>query len=369
MKQIFIALFLSFLCINCKTNENITVIDADFSSKTLLSKTEGTIDIDSMLPLKFEGLYPSCDKIVLEGKTPLIFDKKRNMILSADLRNRKLTSIISYIGSAKNEYLKITDFAVDNFSNIYIYDSDSRKINVYTPEGEYLRSLKVVCGSSIVISDSKIFINCSSLEESQIAVYDINGKLLYNITPDSKPSRYTLDNIGSITMFNGNIIYTNPFNNNIYSVTDKQSESLVQIDCGGELFDNNQLEGLNYKEFQNVLYKNYNKIMNFDHLSTYDNFIMLSTDRKDQLLIDIKKNKALVLSNMEPPYNILWSSIITMNNHGQLCTFVDNQNIVDAFLPWIKANQMAKPWMKNVLAYNGESNDNVVWLVMGHVKK
>ncbi len=77
----------------------------------------------------------------------------------------------------------------------------------------------------------------------------------------SQLPRYTLDDIGSVTSQKDKIIYTTPFDFNIYQADKKSNASLAFLNFGSYQFNVKDLEGLDYKEYQKMLLEENDKVM------------------------------------------------------------------------------------------------------------
>ncbi len=368
-KYIFYFCLIACFCISCSTGTSPNHIEVNLDERLSLTSLNKYLQIDSLIPVSSDEYFIfHFDKIVQCNSNIYVLDKTQQAVFGINTSSKVLKRLINFRGAAKNEYIAITDIAVDEHNNIYVFDSDSRKINQYDTEGRFLRSIKVSCGTSIALSgENEIAINSNQLEDDQIIVYSLTGELKYNIPPLSQLPRYTLDDIGSVTSQKDKIIYTTPFDFNIYQADKKSNASLAFLNFGSYQFNVKDLEGLDYKEYQKMLLEENDKVMLLDHISAYKNLIFLSTDRNDQLIYDIENNSVIVLSNVETPYNIFFATPLSVNADGQFCTVISNSNICNGYSPWVETNGTKLPQLSCDRNYVN-INNNTFWLLMGCIK-
>ena len=355
------------MCVNCTNNvRSSKKVNVDLEQRISLDAVTDYLQPDSLVLVSSnEFAIANFDRTIRRGTDIYVLDKMQQAVFKVNTSSRSLQRIINCRGNAQNEYLSITDIAMDASNNIYVYDSDSRKINLYNADGKFLRTMHAVCGSSIALSDDEIVINTNQLEDNQIVVFSLSGELLYQTAPYvEQKQKYTLDDIGSIVALEDGFLYVTPFDFNIYQADETGYSPFVLLNCGESQFDVREMEGLDYLSYQRMLMKNSDKVMSFHHLCAYNNLIFFSTDRSDQLLYDTKKDSVVTISNVEAPYNTLFSSPVSVSRDGQFCVALSNTNIRDGYLSWFKTNKTKLPQLQP--ATEAAGNDSF-WLLMGHV--
>ena len=355
------------MCVNCTNNvRSSKKVNVDLEQRIPLNAVPDYLQPDSLVLVSSnEFAIANFDRTIRRGTDIYVLDKMQQAVFKVNTSSRSLQRIINCRGNAQNEYLGITDIAMDESNNIYVYDSDSRKINLYNADGKFLRTMHAVCGSSIALSDDEIVINTNQLEDNQIVVFSLSGELLYQTAPYvEQKQKYTLDDIGSIVALEDGFLYVTPFDFNIYQADETGYSPFVLLNCGESQFDVREMEGLDYLSYQRMLMKNSDKVMSFHHLCAYNNLIFFSTDRSDQLLYDTKKDSVVTISNVEAPYNTLFSSPVSVSRDGQFCVALSNTNIRDGYLSWFKTNKTKLPQLQPATEAAG---NNSFWLLMGHV--
>lgn len=184
-KYIFYFCLIACFCISCSTGTSPNHIEVNLDERLSLTSLNKYLQIDSLIPVSSDEYFIfHFDKIVQCNSNIYVLDKTQQAVFGINTSSKVLKRLINFRGAAKNEYIAITDIAVDEHNNIYVFDSDSRKINQYDTEGRFLRSIKVSCGTSIALSgENEIAINSNQLEDDQIIVYSLTGELKYNIPP------------------------------------------------------------------------------------------------------------------------------------------------------------------------------------------
>lgn len=355
-------------CINCSNDTLQNTIKVNLDERLSLESLGNYIQIDSLIPISSDEFSIfNFDRIIRRNSDIYILDKTQQSVFLIDTQLKKIKRIVNFRGAAKNEYITITDFAVDEHNNIYVFDSDSRKINQYDADGNFQSSIMVAFGTSIALSkESEIAINSNQLEDDQVTVYSLTGELKYGIPPLYQLPQYALDDIGSIITHEDKILYTTPFDFNIYQADKNSNKSLAIFDFGEHQFNVKELEGLAYQEYQKLLIENDDKVMLLDHIGAYKKLLFLSTDRNDQLLYDIENKKVIVLSNVEAPYNTLFATPLSVNADGQFCTAISNSNVCNGYYPWVQTNGTKLPQLSRKKSLT--SNNNPFWLLMGYIK-
>ena len=363
----------AYLLINCSshpTSDTTPIhIDVDLNEKISLESLEKYLQIDSLIPISSnECAIFRFDKVIRRDSSIFILDKAQQAVFVINTSSRNINKIINFRGNARNEYIDIADIAMDKNNNIYVFDSDSRKINRYNTEGKFINSIKVNTGTSIALSrNNEIAINTNQMEDAQVFVYSSSGEQSCRIELPSQRPQYTLDDIGSIVSWGDKFIYTTPFDFNIYQIDESLSVPLVFLDFGDNQLDTEKINSLKYNEYQELLRKNTDKVMQFDHLGTYNDLIFFSTDRSDQLMYDNKEKTVTILSNVESPYYILFSAPMSVNEDGKFCVVLSNSNICNGYLPWVETNGTKLPQLSSASNFTNEGN-NTFWLLMGCIK-
>lgn len=356
------------LCIGCTDPAGSIEVHVDLDESTSLDAVTDYLQLDSLILVSSdEFAIVNCDRVIRCNADIFVLDKMQQAVFKVNTSSKSLQRIINSKGKAQNEYLSIADIAMDESGNIYVFDGDSRKINVYDSNGVFIRSTNVVYGTSMALSDNEIAINTNQLEDNQVVVFSPSGELLYQNEPYGEIPQYSLDDVCGIARMNDNFLYTTSFDYNIYKTSKSGSMPFVSFSFGDNEFDVQELKGLDYPGFQDMLRKNSDKVMSLRHLCVCDNLVFLSTDRSDQLMYDVKKNAVVVLSNVEFPYSVLFASPVSVGKDGQFCVVVSDSNMRNAYFPWCNVNKTKLPQLPSKIEGNSTGMESF-WLLMGHVR-
>lgn len=367
--KIAIICFCLSLCFSCTSSSTSNNVNVDMENRLSLELANNYLQFDSLIRVSSkEFLISSFDKMIRYNSSLFVLDKMQQVVFKIDTSTKNVHKVISRLGKAKNEYIDITDIAIDDFCNIYVYDSESGKVNVYNKSGHYLRTINVVFGSSMAVSkQNEIAINSNQSEDDLIFVFSDSGKELYHTTPDSQVPEHTFDEVGIISSFGNGFVYTRPFDFNVYQTNGASNTSLALFSFGEKQFDVNTLKGMDIRDFQKIMYKSTDKIMSLSHLCVYKDLLFFSTDKNDQVLFDMVRNDAFVLSNLERPYNILFYSLFSVNENGHFCSVISNDNIKNGYLPMIETNGAKQPQLR-ITRNEVDDDENAFWILMGKVK-
>lgn len=371
MKNIksIICSLLIYSIVACVSPYTCNVIRVDLKEKMSIDSVTNYLHFDNLIRIPMHD-YPvsSVDRMIRCDSYVYILDKSQSIVYKIDTSAKKIKKIIDNKGRAKNEYIEITDIAIDRSKNLYVYDCESEKVNIYDAEGNYLRSIKnVAYGSSIAVANNNNFaINSNYLEDDLIIVYSPTGKELYRLSPQNRVTNHIFGDVASITSWNEEFIFTTPFDFNIYQTDNSKCVSMVSLDYGENGFDTDMLKGIDYKRFREVLHNNTNKIMSLRYLSQYKDYLFLSTEKNDQLIYNLTNNTIIELSNIEWPYRILFFSPMFVNKSGQFCSVVTNSNIKNGYLPSVEYQGTKLPQLEISLS-DGDTDENTLWILMGRI--
>lgn len=368
-----IALLMStcaILCVDCTMPVEKQTVIFDFEQQVTLETAEEHLRIDSLFcitPNK-DAFVARFDKMIPSGENIYVMDGMQQAVFKIDMRTKSVSRFIDNMGAAKSEYMAITDMDMDEEGNILLYDSDSRKVNVYDASGHYVRTVNVVCGTSLAVSENgNIGINTGQLEEDQIVVYSPDGKSLTQVKSDLTYPNFSFDNIRGIARWKDSYIFTEPFDYHVYGLNGSSIYPIAELDPGDKRCDVEKLKNMDVAACRDAVIKTTDKIMFFNNLNVANDKIFLSTDMNDQILYDVDENNSIVLSNIEPPYNILFSTPVFTGKDGLFCTMTTNSNIVNGYMPSADARGVKNPKLK-VQQKDISDDGSSFWILVGKIK-
>ena len=358
-----------FFIVSCSMPKEQKEVKLDLKSKVPLESVESYLQIEDLVRISTnEAFIAKFDKMIPCDDEIYVMDGMQNAIFKIDVRSKSVSKLIDNVGAARNEYLCITDFTIDGERNLLIYDSDSEKINVYDPSGHYVRTMKACCGTSLAISEHGLIgINTGQLEEEQFAVLSQEGDELHNVVYDITYPNFDFGNVRSVAPWEDGFVFTVPFDYHIYEVDGATIAPLAMLNCGEKQCDVEALKKLDIAACRDAIFKMNDKIMYFSNLTVCNNKIFFSTDMNDQILYDYGNDCVMVVSNVESPYNILFSTPLYVNESGQFCNVITNSNIMNAYIPSIEVRGVKSPKL-NIRREELSEEDNSFWILRGKVK-
>lgn len=122
-------------------NKDFTKVEINLDTKENIVKLSDIADTVTFIPLetKEESRLGSIDKLILENGNYIIVDKQLASAVFVFDQRGKFLQKIGRKGKAKNEYIELTDAAVDN-DNVYIYDARGKKVICYSMDGSYIET-------------------------------------------------------------------------------------------------------------------------------------------------------------------------------------------------------------------------------------
>ena len=192
MKIKYLIISLAIIVLGCEKNshEDIEIIDITMGLKAKneafrLSRIAERIEY-IFLETKEECLINNIDKIMIDDDQVFIFNKKQFFIFyTSGLFKRS----IGNFGRGPGEYLRIMDFTINTDDNeIYIYDSDQKKVIVYDYEGNLIFEIKVEGYPTCITCYNNKFLYFSYVrpdfvgnDNYGISVYTLKGELLKKV--------------------------------------------------------------------------------------------------------------------------------------------------------------------------------------------
>ena len=357
------------LLASCTVQEEMKELTIDFETKVPLEVVEEHLQIDSLVCISANGCFISrFDKMIPSGDYIYVLDTMQDVVFKIDMPSKTFCRFIDKAGSARDEYIGITDIAVDVQGNLLVYDSESAKVNVYDSLANYVRTVKVNRGTSLAVSsEGQMGINAGQMEEVPIFVYSADGTGERRVRHDVLYPNFSFDNVRGIAQWKDGFVFTVPFDYHIYMTDGESVIPLVNLNCGKRQCDVESLKKLDFMACREAVFGMSDKIMYFSNIAVYDGKFFLSTDLNDQLLYDSEQDSVLVVSNVEAPYNILFSTPLFVNAKGQFCCVTTGSNMVNAYLPFIEVKGAKSPKLHIKREEVGDSA-NSFWIMTGKVK-
>lgn len=240
--NIVLSLAISALLLSCSSNgDEASVIDFDGLASADYSNLLPVLDTIDLNDAEAQSsMLSSLDKIIYSDGVFYAGDYGQGRIVGFSSAGEPLFSI-SARGRGPQEYLKITDFDVDENKRIVIMDGQSDRILTYSENGSFLNtvSLPFDAYSFKTIESERLLFNLAPWNEGKGA-----GKKLAIMTTDCEVSQTRIDYDGvfdcefsfqsvAFTSSNGDITFNQPIDNQIIILDTKgEISSSFQMDFG-----------------------------------------------------------------------------------------------------------------------------------------
>lgn len=176
--RFIILLFVLSACATNVENANVTSINVNVGR---ISSIEEFIDGDMeylCLETSEECMISEISKILIVNDTLYIMDKPRRTLFLFNKNNGKFLGKIAKTGRGPAEYIDLNDFDVFG-SNIYILSYADKKINIYSPDGQCLQSVKLLdkyTKLKVVNAESVwLFAENSNISHHNYVKYNLNS--------------------------------------------------------------------------------------------------------------------------------------------------------------------------------------------------
>lgn len=270
MNHYFILFIAAFALTGChrgntesETSENETIrLAIDLDRKSDKASFYDIFESVSLIQLETtdEALLNHIDKIIFQHDSIFIMDKKQGTIFLFDAKGRFLNKLAK-LGAGPDEYVNLSDFAVNNYNNslelLAAYDG----ITCYDLNFNFLKKIPLADKKKLVhrfaIADSCTRVLFSMFGTHNLAIYDINKQKITQEFLEIPPFIYRKCPIdGPFLLENkqeGEAIFTQPFSNITYSVTSSTLRERYQWDFGKYNFSVQELKpDLSQEEYERI---------------------------------------------------------------------------------------------------------------------
>ncbi len=366
-KLSYILIAFTLFCGGCGTTTPDPIPVNLEDKNTTWEKAGKHFQIDELLPVSLGNtMIGNIDKILLHDAGLFVLDQMQNAIFLLNPDNGEVRTLLHRLGRAKDEYLSIDDFTVDNQGNLYILDNKSKKINQYNPDGKYLRTIQAGSGTAIAVADNGHIAVYRHIfdPENQIVIYDADGKEVQSASTETPLPRILLSNGASVIKMQDQFLFCNPFENSLYLTTDDGCEKLTTFDFDPYNTDIERMRNLDPQEVNKVLMNN-DEVFFLHHLSHYKDLLFFSTSRQDVIVYDMKQQTASCVSATPSPYRILFAEPLSVDAKGRFCSILRDNNIRQGLFPLIEHDGSEIKALEEALKQKDQRSD--FWLLKGHI--
>jgi len=310
-KILFIITTVCLLCISCNPKKesskiNINTEKIDFGSFEIIKNTfpESIIKNKKYIPLDNSNddiLFSEIDKIKIADSSIYILDEKLRKLIVFDSSGVGKGKV-GRMGQGPEEYIRITDFDVNNAGDIYFIDGTSDKLFVFDKNLHFVSVQKMHFEADIIhcLPNNKLLFGLSSWnkgenENKKIAITNVKLEteesfLQYD---EYKDDNYWISNYFFIDVENS-ILYNKPIDNFVYQFSETGAlEKAYYFDFGKKNVpdeDKKDIDGNSEK------YKYYCCLKNFTIINNEYILGTLRDELKTKTFIIDRKNKKLYIS-------------------------------------------------------------------------
>ena len=365
------ALLMALLCASChpeKAEEKVSAVQLE-EGRVPWDTLARHLRITGLIPVVSDSLFLAhCDKAVIRGTEVYLLDAVQQALFRTDTRTGRLRPLLHALGRSRAEYLSVTDFDVDPSGRLLVYDSDSRKVNRYSPSGRYLGSLPVRPGTALAAAPGgQLALHTNRLvQDTLVIAYDSTGTPCASAPAWGEEPPLTLEASGSIAAMPGGFVYAAPFDCRLFFLGPEGSRSLVRLDFGPKGLSTADLPSPGSRvDPVEFLKKTEGKVLYLHNLSASRGRIFCSTDGADQLMYDSRTGQTLVLSRAESPYHILFSAPVAADAAGNFCVLLSDNNVRHGLFPLLKYRPTGEPALDSAL--DRKDSSATMWLLTGRV--
>jgi len=236
----------------------------EFSYDDIHESLFGNIEYTVLKADSIDYMFTEADKIVYKNNTFYILDEINRKLVAFDEKGNPVLSL-NKRGRGPEEYLRITDFDIDDNNGIWIVDGQNDQLMHYSDDCSFLSSMKLPFEVSYLnyTNGGLLFFGLSPWNTSEyggvrILLSDtaLNiRKSILNYDEFVDPN-YSFPSFGFMSL-DGSIIYHRPINDSVYKINNEgEVEKIYHFEFGSRAVPDDFKKNIE-------LYRD-----EFDHLST-----------------------------------------------------------------------------------------------------
>lgn len=286
--------------------------------------------IERLLPLKTNRIM-EIDKIDIAKGRLYVLDGKSHSLWTFSLDGDSLMCL-NKRGHAGDEYMSITDFAVDGNGDIVIFDANSAKIIRYDGSGNFKSSIRVSYADGFLLrKNGNAVLLHNRAGKVLLTEYGKDGKELRHAEGEVVSSPVSLSYFGGMAEQGDSVLFTVPFDYTVYAMSGKSIMPKYKLE-----FPNHRVsDDLWNEDKKEVLRKlgKTNEVLYIDQMGLHGHSLFMSTNRNIPIIYDTDRNAARVIGNLKLPYSVLYSSKLTVTPDGYVLATISHENMRNGLYP------------------------------------
>lgn len=322
MRQISISLFLLsnmfaiLLLSSCKTLTNVTALEIPVKFTDTELESSSVLTQQVYIKLKStdqSSIVGNISRLLCADSLLFIIDSNNNKIVSFDYDGNFVNSTSGNIGHAQNEYIHLTDAAIDDANKeIYLYCDIpyqmlildyNLEVKECVPMNDLL--LEIAVDSEYLYALYPDLTDGSKFDVRCYPKDDLAGKPEILIKQDKAIPNVL--GMGKMLCRNGKFIYTSlPFDSNIYKITDGQIIQAWSLNLGDRWFEYSESKDLRGREFFSA---NGDKNWIIQNIASSEKEMIFNTNKTTVFKLSLETSKCdgfLRFINESIPFSDSW---------------------------------------------------------------
>lgn len=234
-------MILTALLSSCKTQEKLPYVVIDIAG-TINTKGPDTLTLNDIFNIERVITTETSDNIVLSHMTIATASGDHIVVYESDAlyflnkEDGKMLSKLRKRGNGPGEYIRILDATLNNQdSTIYLLDPDKRKLNLYTFNGNFIKSVENdSIGIFRILNDGNFVVAYAPYPNSEygLGIYDKSWNFIRKSIPRDNTHEYQMHYFEGIDKFNGEYYYRAAHQDTIYHITSESEKPYIVISKG-----------------------------------------------------------------------------------------------------------------------------------------
>ena len=318
--------------------------------------------VEKVLPLKTRNIS-SIDKLAIADDRLYVLDGRLHRLWAFSLDGDSLMCIDKR-GHAGDEYIRITDFAVDRNGRVVIYDANSARVLRYDATGKFISSNKIGYADAFMLrANGNIVLLDNRAGKAALTEYGQDGVKLRCAAGHVVETPLSLSYLGGMAEQGDSILFTVPFDYTIYAMSGRTIKPKYMLE-----FPNHTVpDGLWREDKKTVIGKlgRMNEVLYIENMCLLGHHLLMSTNHNAPIVYDTDSRTVKVIGNLSLPYSVLYSSKLTFTSDGLLLANISPSNMTNGLYPVLPDYLKDMPYLASIK--NLGQYEDCYWVVVAKV--